>query len=213
VSMPAEQYTYLIGGDPGRDTIDLAGLDAASAGVKAHLSITTDASGYASVLTWADAHAPGPWVWALEGTGNYGAGLASFLIASGEEVVEINRVKRARRGGKNDRIEAVRAAPKALSRQSQVSPRQRGLREAPRVVVTTGHAVLVSRTKAINELQALIVTALEHLPPGVARVRPGQGRRVDGAGRDRREAPGRWARRAATPHSAGGPHRLMGLGE
>ena len=35
--------------------------------------------------------------------------------------------------------------------------------EALRVVLTTGHAVLVSRTKAINELKALIVTAPEHL--------------------------------------------------
>ena len=78
-------------------------------------------------------------------------------------MVEIDRVKRARRAGKNDQIDAVRAAREALSRELQVQPRQRGLREALRVVLTTRHAVLVSRTKAINELKALIVTAPEHL--------------------------------------------------
>jgi len=111
--------------------------------------------------------APRSRLWALEGTGNYGAGLASFLAEAGEDVVEIDRVKRARRGGKNDQIDAVRAAREAISRETQVSPRQRGLREALRVVLTTRHAVLVSRTKAINELKALIVTAPEHLRSGL----------------------------------------------
>jgi len=161
--MLAEQFDYVIGGDPDRDTIDLAVLDTAGAGVRAHLSEVADAAGYARMLAWARKHAAGLRVWALEGTGNYGAGLASFLVEAGEDVVEIDRVKRARRGQKNDRIDAVRAAREALSREIQLHPRQRGLREALRVVLTTRHAVLVSRTKAINELKALIVTAPEHL--------------------------------------------------
>jgi transposase len=148
--MLAEQYDYVIGGDPDRDTVDLAVLDATSAGFRAHLTQTADAAGYAQMVTWAQRQAPGARVWALEGTGNYGAGLASFLAEAGEDVVEIDRVKRARRGGKNDQIDAVRAAREALSREVQVNPRQRGLREAMRVVLTTRHAVLVSRTKAIT---------------------------------------------------------------
>ena len=167
VSMLAEHYDYVIGCDPDRDTIDLAVLETASVGIRAHLAQTTDAAGYARVLVWADEQAPGSRVWALEGTGNYGAGLASFLAEAGEDVVEIDRVKRARRGGKNDQIDAVRAAREALSRDTQISPRQRGLREALRVVLTTRHAVLVSRTKAINELKALIVTAPEQLRGGL----------------------------------------------
>ncbi|HEU0088412.1 MAG TPA: transposase [Pseudonocardiaceae bacterium] len=115
------------------------------------------------MLVWVRQHAAGLRVWALEGTGNYGAGGASFLAEAGEDVVEIDRVQRTRRGGKNDRIDAVRAAREALSGESQPHPRPRGLREALRVVPTTGHAVLVSHTKAINELKALIVTAPEHL--------------------------------------------------
>ncbi len=120
--MLAEQYDYVIGGDPDRDTIDLAVLDATSAGVRAHLAQTADGAGYVRMLSWARQHAPGARVWALEGTGNYGAGIASFLAEAGEDVVEIDRVKRVRRGGKNDQIDAVRAAREALSREIQVNP-------------------------------------------------------------------------------------------
>ena len=43
------------------------------------------------------------------------------------------------------------------------TPRIRGLREAIRALSATRHGVLVSRTKAINELKSLIVVAPEHL--------------------------------------------------
>jgi hypothetical protein len=36
-----------------------------------------------------------------------------------------------------------------------------------RLVLTTRHAVLVSRTKAINELKSVIITAPEHLRAGL----------------------------------------------
>jgi transposase len=164
--MLAEQYRYVIGGDPDRDTIDLAVLEAATGGVRAHLADSAEAAGYLRMLAWADQHAPAERVWALEGTGSFAAGLATFLAEIGEQVIEIGAVKRAR-GAKNDQIDAVRAAREALSREQQASPRARGLREALRLVLTTRHAVLVSRTKAINELKSLIVVAPEHLRAGL----------------------------------------------
>jgi transposase len=164
--MLAEQYRYVIGGDPDRDTIDLAVLDTATGGVRAHLADSADAAGYRRMVSWAQQHAPAERVWALEGTGSFAAGLAMFLAEAGEPVVEIGGVKRAR-GAKNDRIDAVRAAREALSRDQQASPRARGLREALRLVLTTRQAVLVSRTKAINELKSLIVVAPEHLRAGL----------------------------------------------
>ena len=56
--MLAEQYDYVIGGDPDRDTVDLAVLDATSAGFRAHLTQTADAAGYAQMVTWLSVRPP-----------------------------------------------------------------------------------------------------------------------------------------------------------
>ena len=137
-------------------------LDTATGGVRAHIEASADGAGYARMLNWADDHAPGRRVRALEGTGSFAAGLAKALAKAGEDVVEIGGLKRAR-GAKNDRLDAVRAARTAMAREHQASPRVRGLREAIRALSATRQGVLVSRTKAINELKSLIVVAPEHL--------------------------------------------------
>ena len=158
----AEDYDYVIGGDPDRDTIDLAVLDTATGSVRAHIEATADGPGYSRMLEWARKQAPGRRVWALEGTGSFAAGLAKELAQAAEHVVEIGSLKRSR-GAKNDRLDAVRAARTAMAREHQASPRIRGLREAIRALAATRQAVLVSRTKAINELKSLIVIAPEQL--------------------------------------------------
>jgi transposase len=162
VTMLAEDYDYVIGGDPDRDTIDLAVLDTATGRTRAHIAAAADGPGYGRMLDWAGQHAPGRRVWALEGTGSFAAGLADVLARAGEDVVEVGAIKRSR-GAKNDRIDAVRAARAAMGREQQASPRARGLREAIRALTATRHSVLISRTKAINELKSLIIVAPEHL--------------------------------------------------
>jgi transposase len=106
--------------------------------------------------------APGRRVWALEGTGSFAAGFATALAEAGEDVVEITGGRRTR-GAKSDRVDAIAAARTALGSEQQATPRARGLREALRQVLVTQPAVLVSRTKAINELKSLIIVAPEHL--------------------------------------------------
>jgi hypothetical protein len=150
--MIAEQYDYVIGGDPDRDTVDLAVLETGTGRVGAQLADAADGAGYHRMLTWAGENAPGRRIWALEGTGSFAAGLVVFLLAAGESVVEVGALKRAR-GAKNDRIDAVRAARQALARDEQGAPRAGGLREALRMVFACRQGVLVSRTKAINELK------------------------------------------------------------
>jgi transposase len=164
--MLADHYDYVIGGDPDRDTIDLAVVDTRTGGVQAHTTETADGTGYQRLLDWGAERAPGRRVWALEGTASFAAGFVTCLINAGEDVVEVGGVKRAR-GSKNDRIDAVRAARHALSTEHQATPRARGLREAIRLVSNTRHALLASRTKAINELKSAIVTAPEHLRAGL----------------------------------------------
>jgi transposase len=142
--MLAEQYEYVIGGDPDRDTIDLAVLDTATGVVRGHRIDDADGPGYARLLSWAREEAPGRRVWALEGTGSFAAGLAAMLAEAGEDVVEVSGGKRTP-NAKNDRIDAIRAARTARAREHQASPRARGLREALRQIIVTRQGVLVSR--------------------------------------------------------------------
>src|SRR6266576_6614408 len=120
--MMADQYEYVIGGDPDRDTIDLAVIATATSVVRGHHTDRADGPGYRRLINWAFRLAPGRRVWALEGTGSFAAGLAAALAELGEDVVEVNGGKR-RRGAKNDRLDAVRAARVGLARDHQAEPR------------------------------------------------------------------------------------------
>jgi transposase len=101
----------------------------------------------------------------LEGTGCYGAGLTRFLVDQGEWVVEIDRPKRprGRNGAKSDALDAIRAGREALAREHLASPRQRGHREAIRVLHTTRSAIVEAGANARRQLKALIITAPEPL--------------------------------------------------
>jgi transposase len=77
----------------------------------ATLGVATTTRGYRELLEWAqrlgEAQAFG-----VEGTGCYGAGLARFLTAHDQVVLEINRPDRSarRRRGKSDPVDAEAAA-------------------------------------------------------------------------------------------------------
>jgi transposase len=137
MAMLADHYDYVIGGDPDRDTIDLAVVDTRTGGVQAQTVETADGTGYARLLEWGGQHAPGRRV--FEGTASFAVGFVTCLVGAGEDVVEVGGVKRAR-GSKNDQIDAVRAARHALSSEHQATPRARGRREAIRLVMNTRHA-------------------------------------------------------------------------
>jgi transposase len=164
MSMLAGQVDYVIGVDTHRDTNTAAVLTEAGA-VVAQQKCATDAMGYRRVVGFADEHAPGRRVWAIEGTGSYGAGLTTHLLERGEWVVEIDRPARParRNGAKTDDLDAVRAAREALTRDHLAGPRARGDREAMRVMLAARQGAVVARTKAIGQLKALIVNAPEAL--------------------------------------------------
>jgi hypothetical protein len=63
---------------------------------------------------------------AIEGTGGYGAGLTRFLAVHAEQVVELDRPKRAarRHGAKSDPLDATRAAREVASRDQLAHPAQ-----------------------------------------------------------------------------------------
>jgi len=152
--MLADQVDHIIGVDTHRDAHSAAIVNPAGA-VEADTTLAADAFGYRRLLRFARERAPGRRVWAIEGTGSFGSGLATFLLEQGERVVEIDRPKRpARRdGAKSDELDAGRAAREALSREHLAQPRQRGWREALRVLLVTREGAIAARTRAIGLLK------------------------------------------------------------
>jgi transposase len=154
----------VIGVDPHRDTLAAATTDPVG-GLLAQTSVRAGAAGYRCLLDFARAQVPGRRCWAVEGAGSYGAGLAAFLQAHGERVVEVGRPKRPlrRSGAKSDALDAIRAAREALAQDHLLAPRRRGDREALRVLLATRHSACAAKVSAINQLKVLIVGAPEEL--------------------------------------------------
>jgi transposase len=159
----ADRVDGVIGVDTHRDTLTAAAVTAVG-GLLGELVVAADAAGYQRLLDFARARMPGRRCFAVEGAGSYGAGLTRLLVERGEWVVEVDRPKRpARRGGKSDALDAVRAAREALAQERLAAPRRRGDREALRVLLATRQGAVTARTGAINQLKALIVGAPEEL--------------------------------------------------
>lgn len=126
------------------------------------LTIAADACGYAGLWQWTQEL--GEPVFAVEGTGSYGAGLTAFLVAAGGAVFECERPRRRdRRQGKSDRIDATLAAKRLLTGERLARPRGGGVRDDLRLLVRERQAAVRARTAALNELQAAIVTGPETL--------------------------------------------------
>lgn len=154
--MLADQADKVIGVDTHRDSHSAAVLDCRTGALQGQIQASADAAGYRRLLGFAKKLAPARRVWAIEGTGSFGSGLTVFLTERGEAVVEVDRPKRpARRdGAKSDELDAIRAAQEALSRKRHAVPRQRGQREAIRVLLATRESVVRSKTKAIASSRA-----------------------------------------------------------
>lgn len=158
----ADQVDFVIGVDTHKQSHILGIVDNGGRELD-NVTIPTDAFGYRRMLTWASKHASeqARRVWAIEGTGSFGAGLVTYLLSQGEWVVEIDRPARParRNGAKSDTLDAYRAAREALARTHLAQPRRRGEREAIRVLLTTRDGAIRARAKALCHLHALIVNA------------------------------------------------------
>jgi transposase len=121
------------------------------------------AEGYAQLWLWA--RGLGEPVFAIEGSGCYGAGLARFLEAAGAPVFECERPsRRERRRGKSDPLDAEAAARKLLAGGRGLARRRGGgRREALRVLLVERASADSARTDALNQLHALVVTAPDEL--------------------------------------------------
>jgi transposase len=122
-------------------------------------------AGYAKLLAWARGLGE-PVAWGVEGTSSYGAGLARFLAAHGQRVLEVNRPDRAarRRRGKSDSVDADAAARTVQAGEATGTPKtQDGTVEMLRALRVARQTAVKARTQAINAIKALLVTAPDEL--------------------------------------------------
>ncbi len=170
-SSPGKESTHGHAGRPRRarhrgrhpqDTHTAAIVQAVSGAVLDQVTVPATPAGYRQLLRLAGQQ-PGQRVWAIEGTGGYGAGLTRFLHASAEQVVELDRPKRTarRHGAKSDPIDATRAAREALGRDRLAQPRAAGQRAALAVRLAARRSAVQAATDAQRQLHALVVAAPE----------------------------------------------------
>ena len=149
---------FVLGVDSHRDTLEVAALTIGGR-VLARVEVPTTAAGYRQAVAYADAHAPGVRVWAVEGTGCYAAELTRRLHAAGETVGEVDLPARParRNGAKNDQIDAVRAARQVLATGRASEPRGDGDRAALAVLLAAQRSAAAAVTATVNELHALVI--------------------------------------------------------
>lgn len=159
--MLADDVAYVIGVDTHADSHALALVETRTQRTRRSLSVPATRRGYRQALRLARRQAPGGRVWALEGSGSYGAGLARFLASRGEQVLEVERPRREGRRGrlKSDALDAERAARQVLAGSAGAPPRLGAETQALRALLTTREGAVSASTAAINGLRALLVSA------------------------------------------------------
>jgi transposase len=163
--MLADEVDYVVGVDTHCDQHVLAVVVAGTGVVVARRSVCSSAGGYAEALRFAQAAADGARVWAVEGAGHYGAGLARHLSGRGETVLEAGRGPRDQRRlqGKDDSLDAVRAARAALASETPALPRTGQQREALRLLLLARRSAVDVRRLALVQLRSVIVTCPDQL--------------------------------------------------
>jgi len=163
--MVADGLDYVVGVDTHLDEHVLAVVAAPSGVVVARRSVRASACGYSAALRFVTETAVGARVWAIEGTGSYGAGLSRYLAGRGETVLEVSRTPRAERRlrGKDDSLDAARTARAALASETLALPRSGERREALRLLLVARRSAVDVRREALGQLRGVIVTAPDQL--------------------------------------------------
>jgi transposase len=158
----AERFVHVIGVDTHKRTLTAAVLNSIG-GVLEWCDVPANAAGHEQLIAMAAGYS-GPVLWAVEGTGSYGASLTELLLATGHTVTEVDRPKRpARKRGKSDQIDAIRAGREALAMKQLNAPRRRREREELRVLQVTRAELVRTKTTLSNHLQQLVVTSSEKM--------------------------------------------------
>ena len=156
----APREEVVLGVDTHKD-LHVAAAITGIGGLLGSQSFPATAAGYRQLLDWALGFGPVNRA-GVECTGSYGAALARHLRQAGVAVAEVNQPDKAtrRRRGKTDAIDAEAAARAVLSGQARAVPKSGdGHAEAIRAFKMARDSAVKSRTQAINQLKAILVTA------------------------------------------------------
>jgi transposase len=150
----------VVGVDTHKHTHVAVALDQVG-GVIGEITIPVDRAGYEQLDRWASEL--GEQIdFGVEGSGSYGAGLASHLRRRGHRVIEVNRPNRAVRHlrGKDDTIDAETAARSVLCGAATAVPKSAdGAVEMMRQVKIAKDTAVKARSQAIITLKTIIVNA------------------------------------------------------
>jgi transposase len=162
--MLADLAGAVIGVDTHTDTHTAAVVNRLGAHL-ATIEVSADAAGYARLITLGAGKSPGPKIArAVEGCGSHGARPGRRADRRGPPGDRGRPAEKGRRrGGKSDRIDAVRAARQALATPDHAAPRTGDTREALRILLATREHATKTRTATVNTLKALILTAPDEL--------------------------------------------------
>lgn len=165
-SIALQRTDVIVGVDTHKDQHVAVAIDGLGGIVGDPLFVNATNDGYAELLAWAmalgDVH-----VFAVEGCGSYGIGLARFLRRHGHPPVEVARPPRRgerRMSGKSDAIDAEHAARVVLSGSGTATPKLAdGQVEAIRLIKIARDTAVKAHTTTIVTLKAVIVTASDDL--------------------------------------------------
>jgi Transposase len=174
-TLPHPQVLVTLGVDTHADSHVAAALDQAGRPLGTR-TISTTPGGYAALGGWATGFGTVDRI-GVEGTGSYGAGLARWLRAHGQLVIEVDRPDRAarRRQGKADDLDAHAAARAVQAGTATGQPKAGdGTVEMIRSLRLARRSAVKARTQAANQLKALLVTAPDRLRAQLRRLPPAE---------------------------------------
>src|SRR4051794_16798136 len=151
----------VIGVDTHKHVHVAVALDAVGGRLDAR-SFAADRGGYEQLLDWATAFGARDLMFAIEGTGSYGAGLTSAVRRRDIGVVEVLRTDRRDRRlrGKSDTLDAENAARAGLAGQADAVPKTGdGTVEMIRQIKIAKDTAVKARTAAMISIKAVLVTA------------------------------------------------------
>lgn len=93
--MLADHLDVVVGVDTHKHTHTAAAVSSTGAVIE-HLTVEANPKGYRQLVGFGRRHRAA--LWAIEGTGSFGAGLTATLRTAGEHVVEVDRPERPARG-------------------------------------------------------------------------------------------------------------------